>query len=104
MRPVAKEEKRILENRMMWVLTGEDKFWKDSITIDNENAVRKQNERAHKKMAGTTRIKKRKGKSSHFDTRKKKTKNENRKTLSNSKSDSKFDLDHNPDEADDSDE
>ena len=33
MRPVGKEEKRVLENRMMWVLTGEDKFWKDSKAI-----------------------------------------------------------------------
>ena len=39
-------------------------------------------EAAEKRKLGTTRTKKRKGKSSHFDIRKK------RKTLSNSKSDS----------------
>ena len=38
-RPVAKVEKRVLENRMMWVLTGEDKFWKDSKAISREGGV-----------------------------------------------------------------
>ena len=33
MRPVAGDEKRVLENRMKWVLTGEERYWKDSNAI-----------------------------------------------------------------------
>ena len=33
MRPVAGEEKRKLQNRMKWVLTGEDEHLKDSEAI-----------------------------------------------------------------------
>jgi len=33
MRPVAGEEKRKLENRMKWVLTGGEEHWKDSQAI-----------------------------------------------------------------------
>jgi hypothetical protein len=33
MRPVAGDEKRKLENRMKWVLTGDGKYWKDSEAI-----------------------------------------------------------------------
>ena len=39
MRPVAGPEKRLLENRMKWVLTGEEKYWKDSNAIGREAGV-----------------------------------------------------------------
>jgi hypothetical protein len=39
MRPVAGEERRVLENRMKWVLTGEEKFWKDSNAIGLETML-----------------------------------------------------------------
>ena len=46
------------------------------------------------RMLGKRRLAKRKGKRSHFDHRRDKTKTEKRKTLSNSKSDMKIDLVH----------
>jgi len=39
MRPVAGEEKRKLENRMKWVLTGGEEHWKDSIAIGLETML-----------------------------------------------------------------
>ena len=98
-RPVAGEEKRVLENRMNWVLTGEEKYWKDSNAIGREAGVQKQDERAQLRKQGQARIKNRKAKSSCFDTRKNKTKTEKRRALSNAKSDTMIDLDHYPDEA-----
>ena len=70
---------------MQWILTGGEEHWKDSKAIGREAGVQKQDEAAQKRMLGTTRIKKRKGKSHHFDSRKDRTKNEKRKTLSNAK-------------------
>ena len=98
MRHVVGEEKTRLENRMKWVLTGSEEFGKDSIAIGNETAVRKQNEKAEKRIEGTTRVKKRKGKSSRFFKRPDKRFTEKRRALSNSKSD-KLDSKHNPDES-----
>ena len=83
---------------MKWVLTGEHEHWKDSEAIGREAGVMVQNENAQKKMMGTTRIKKRKGKSSHFFKRPDKTKTARRRGLLNSKSD-KIDSNDNPDES-----
>ena len=58
----------------------------------------KQNQAAQKRKEGKKRTKKRKGKPSHFDTRKNKTMTARRRALLNSKSD-KIDSDHNPDES-----
>jgi hypothetical protein len=66
MRHVVGEEKRRLENRMKWVLTGEEKYWQDSKAMGREAGVMNQNEAAQKRIVGTTRIKKRKGKRSNF--------------------------------------
>ena len=66
---MAGEEKRILENRMKWVLTGGEEHWKDSEAIGREAGIQKKIEDAELRMEGTTRIKKRKGKSSHFKHR-----------------------------------
>ena len=38
-RHVEGTEKRRLENRMMWILTGEDQYWQDSKAIGTEAAV-----------------------------------------------------------------
>jgi hypothetical protein len=75
-RPVAGEEKRILENRMKWVLTGGEEFGKDSKANGREAGVQKKIEDAQLSMQGTTRIKKKKGKGSHFYKRPDKTKTE----------------------------
>ena len=56
-----------------------------------------QDERAQLRKQGQARIKNRKGKRSHFDTRKNKTMTEKKKALSNTKSETM--MDHNPDEA-----
>ena len=82
MRPVAGEEKRQLENRMKWVLTGGEEFGKDSKTIGREAGVIKQDEAAEKRMQGM-KTAKRLNKRSLFDSRKKKT-----------VTDTKIDLDH----------
>ena len=68
-RAVQGTEKRILENRMMWILTGEEQYWKDSNAIGREAGVLKKIEDAQKKKLGTTRTKKRKGKRSNFKQR-----------------------------------
>jgi hypothetical protein len=60
--------------------------------------VMQNQEDAEKKMQGTTRIKKRKGKSSNFKQRPNRTKNAKRRAFSSSKSD-KIDSGHNLDEA-----
>ena len=99
-RPVEGEEKRILENRMNWVLTGEEKYWQDSKAIGREICVEKNMEAAQLRMQGK-KTGKRRNKRSHFDTRKNKTMTEKRRALSNTKSDTMMDLDHNPDEASD---
>ena len=70
---------------MQWILTGGEEHWKDSNAIGNEAAVENKLTDAQKRMQGTKRVSKRKGKRSHFDTRKDRTKNEKRKTLSNAK-------------------
>ena len=49
------------------------------------------------KMQGTTRIKKRKGKTNHFFKRPDKIFTEKRRAQSNPNPDTKIDLDHNPD-------
>ena len=41
MRHVVGEEKRRLENRMKWVLTGEEKYWQDSKAMGREAGVQK---------------------------------------------------------------
>jgi hypothetical protein len=46
MRHVVGEEKRLLENRMKWVLTGSEEFGKDSKAIGTEGAARKKIEDA----------------------------------------------------------
>ena len=80
---------------MKWVLTGEDEHWKDSEAIGTEAAATKKIQDAQKRLEGTTRIKKRKGKSSNFYKRPDKTKTARRKALQKSK----IEKDHNPDEA-----
>ena len=85
MRHVVGEEKRRLENRMKWVLTGSEEFGKDSIAIGNETAVRKQSEKAEKKMQG---------KNSRFFKRPDKRFTEKRRALSDPKTDTKIDIDH----------
>jgi hypothetical protein len=45
-RHVEGTEKRRLENRMMWVLTGEEQYLNDSEAIGREAGVMKQNEAA----------------------------------------------------------
>ena len=84
-RPVAGEEKRVLENRMKWVLTGEDKYWKDSNAIGNEAAVEKKIEDAEMRIQGKRRIAKRKGKRSNFKQRPDRTKTETRRAHSGPK-------------------
>ena len=64
-RHVEGTEKRRLENRMMWILTGEEQYLKDSEAIGQENVVKLQNENAKKRLQG----KKRKGKRSNFKHR-----------------------------------
>ena len=100
MRPVAGPEKRRIENRMKWVLTGEEKHWQDSNAIGSEAMARKKKEDAQVRMMGkktTTR----KGKRSCFFKRPDKSFTEKRKTLSNTKSDMNVDLNHNLPEASD---
>ena len=99
-RPVEGEEKRILENRMNWVLTGDEKYCKDSEAIGNEAAVKKQDERAQLRKQGKKTAKSR-NKKSNFKHRPDKRFTEKRRALSNTKSDTMMDLDHNPDEASD---
>ena len=94
MRPVAGDEKRVLENRMKWVLTGEEKYWKDSNAIGVETMVRKKKEDAQMRMLGK-RTTKRKNKRSNFYKRPDKSFTEKRKTIQNSKSEIMIDLDHN---------
>ena len=89
---------------MNWVLTGDEKYEKDSEAIGCEAMVRKKKEDAQLKKEGQARIKNRKGKGSNFFKRPDKTKTEKRRALSNTKSDTMIDLNHYPDEADDSDE
>ena len=79
------KEQRRLKNRMEWILTGGEEQLKDSIAIGNEAAVQKKLTDAQLRMQGTTRVKKRKGKPSHLYKRPDRTKNEKRKTLSNTK-------------------
>ena len=40
-RPVVGDEKRVIENRMKWVLTGEEKYLKDSEAVGREAGVQK---------------------------------------------------------------
>ena len=54
---------------MEWILTGGEEHWQDSKAIGREAAVQKQDEAAQKRMEGTTRVKKRKGKRSNFKQR-----------------------------------
>jgi hypothetical protein len=65
-RHVEGDEKRVLENRMMWILTGEEHYWQDFKAIGREAGVQKKIEDAQKRKLGTTRTKKRKGKRSNF--------------------------------------
>ena len=93
-RSVRDKEKRMLENRMKWVLTGEDEHWKDSEAIGTEAAATKKIQDAQKRLEGTTRIKKRKGKRSNFYKR------PNRwSALKNSTSVMEIDSNHNSDES-----
>jgi hypothetical protein len=70
---------------MEWVLTGSEEHWQDSKAIGREAGAEKKVTDAELRMQGTTRIKKRKGKSSHLKHRPDRTKNEKRKALSNTK-------------------
>ena len=92
-RHVEGTEKRRLENRMMWILTGEEQYWKDSNAIGREAGAQKKIEDAQKKTLGTKRIKKKKGKGSNFFKRPDKRFTERRraKALSNTKSDMQVD-------------
>jgi len=45
-RHVEGTEKRVLENRMMWILTGEEHYWQDSKAIGREAGVKKKIEDA----------------------------------------------------------
>ena len=92
MRSVDGDEKRVLENRMKWVLTVEEKYWKDSNAIGREAGVQKKIGDAQMRMLGKRRLTKRKGRGSRFKHRPDKKKTEKRKTLSNSKSDMEIDL------------
>ena len=65
-RHVEGTEKRRLENRMMWILTGDEQYLKDSEAIGLETMVKQNQEAAQKKTLGTKRIKKRKGKRRNF--------------------------------------
>jgi hypothetical protein len=94
MRHVVGEEKRRLENRMKWVLTGNEEFGQDSMGIGREPEIQKKITDAEKRVQG----KKRKGKSSHFKHRPDKTKTARRRALLNSKTDKDIDSNHNPDE------
>lgn len=91
------KEKRKLQNRMKWVLTGEKEFWKDSNAIGREAGVQKKIEDSKKMMEGKKRAK-RKAKGSKFFKRPDKRFTEKRRALEKSKSD-KIDSDHNPDES-----
>ena len=84
-RPVAGEEKRKLENRMKWILTGQEEFGRDSIAIGTEAAARKKIEDAQLRIQGKRRVAKRKGKRSNFKHRPDKTMTKKRNALSNSK-------------------
>jgi hypothetical protein len=70
---------------MEWVLTGGEEHWKDSEALGREAGAEKKVTDAQLRMQGTTRIKKRKGKSSHLKHRPEMTKNKKRKTLSYAK-------------------
>ena len=78
-RHVEGTEKRRLENRMMWILTGEEQYVNDSEAIGREAGVMKHNEAAQKRLQGK-KTANRKNKRSVF-------KHQKRKTLSKSKSD-----------------
>ena len=84
MRPVDGDEKRVLENRMKWVLTGGEEHLNDSEAIGREAGVQKKKEDAQMRMLGK-RTSKRKNKRSNFKHRPDKTKTEKRKTLSTPK-------------------
>ena len=71
---------------MEWVLTGGEEHWQDSEAIGREAGAEKKVTDAQLRMQGTTRIKKRKGKRSHFKHSRNKTMTEKRKALSNTKS------------------
>ena len=96
-RPVAGEEKRVLENRMKWVLTGEEKYWQDSKAIGREAGVQKKVGDAQLRKQGK-KTAKRRIKKSNFNARKNNTKTEKRRALLNTKSDTMIDLDHYPDD------
>ena len=66
-RHVEGTEMRRLENRMKWVLTGEEQYLKDSEAIGLGTMVKQNQEAAQKKTLGTKRIKNKKSKrSSHL--------------------------------------
>ena len=58
---------------MQWILTGGEEHWKDSNAIGREAGVEKKVTDAQKRMQGTKRVAKRKGKRSHFKHRPDKT-------------------------------
>ena len=83
---------------MNWVLTGDEKYWQDSKAIGREAGVMKQDEAAQLRKQGK-KTANRRNKKSNFKQRPDKTKTKKRRALSNTKSDTMIDLDHNPDEA-----
>ena len=70
---------------MDWILTGAEEHWKDSEAIGREAGVEKKLTDAQKRMQGTKRVAKRKGKRSHLKHRPDKRFTFKRKTLSNTK-------------------
>ena len=92
-RHVVGEEKRLLENRMKWVLTGSEEFGNDSKALGREAGVMKQNEAAQKRAQGL-KTAKRKNKKGNFKHRPDKRFTEKRRALSDPKTDTKIDIDH----------
>jgi len=85
-RHVEGTEKRRLENRMMWILTGEEQYLNDSEAIGREAGVQKKIEDAQKMKVGK-KTAKRKNRRYLFKQRP----NRKMKTLSDSKSDMEVD-------------
>jgi hypothetical protein len=82
------------ENRIKWVLPGDENFDNVWRSIGIEGAVMNQNKNAQLRILGKKRLKKRKGSESHLYKRPTKKKTEKRKTLSNSKSEINIELGH----------
>ena len=62
-RPVAGEEKRVIENLMKWVLTGKEQYWQDSKAIGREALLKKKQEVVQLRKQGKKTAKRRNKKS-----------------------------------------